>query len=168
MAITTLEDKFVHELGDIYDAEHVFLEAQQGMLNQANSQVVQEMLRQHIANAKQQIETLEQVYQLISQNAKRTKCEGADAIVKEGWNLLEESGDSEVLVDVAITSAALKMKYYKIASYRVLIAGARMIGLNEIVELLERNLQQEEQAAQKIEQDMPALLQQALSRAALA
>ncbi len=29
MAITTLEEKFVHGLGDIYDAEHRFLEAQE-------------------------------------------------------------------------------------------------------------------------------------------
>lgn len=168
MAITTLEDKFVHELGSIYDAEYVFLEAQQGMLDQADSQVVLSMLREHITGAKQQIENLEQAYQLISQNAKRAKCDGADGVVKEGWKLLEESADSQALVDIAIVSAALKIKYYKIASYRGLIAGAQVLGQSEVIQLLKRNLQQEELAAQKIEQDLPILLQQALSRAALA
>jgi cysteine synthase B len=36
MSISSLEEKFVHELGDIYDAEHRFLEAQQQMVKQAS------------------------------------------------------------------------------------------------------------------------------------
>jgi len=43
-----------------------------------------------------------------------------------------------------------------------------MMGQNDVLQLLEQNLRREEQAAQKIEQEVPILLQQALSRAALA
>ena len=41
MAINTLEEKFIHGLGDIYDAEHRFLEAQEKMLPSATSSTVQ-------------------------------------------------------------------------------------------------------------------------------
>ena len=35
MAIQSTQDKFLHELGDIYDAEHRFLKGQQVMLQNA-------------------------------------------------------------------------------------------------------------------------------------
>jgi ferritin-like metal-binding protein YciE len=49
MAIKTLQEKFMHGLGDIYNAEHRFLEAQQKMLPNANSDEVQTSLETHIA-----------------------------------------------------------------------------------------------------------------------
>lgn len=168
MAITTLEEKFMHELSDLYDAEDTFLDAQQDMLGQATSPIVQSLLQQHIAETKQQIESLEQIFQIMAQKAKRVKCEGAIGIVDEAQKLLKETSSSSGLIDLAIATSALKIEYYEIASYKGMIAGARMMGQNEVVALLLQNLAQEEQTAQKIEQNIETLQQQALSRAAVA
>jgi hypothetical protein len=45
MPITNLQEKFLHELADIYDAEHRFLEAQQQMLEEASAQELQGMIQ---------------------------------------------------------------------------------------------------------------------------
>ena len=166
MAIKTLQEKFMHVLGDIYDAEHRFLEAQQTMLPNADSEVVKTNLETHIKETKEQIENLEQVFKILGQTAKRVSCDGAVGIVKEGDNLLKETKDVPALADLAITGGCSKVEHYEIASYRGLIAGAEAMGQTDIVRLLSENLKQEENTAQKLEQSMPALLQQAMQSSA--
>ncbi len=166
MAIKTLQEKFLHGLGDIYDAEHQFLKAQQEMLPQANAQTVKALLEQHITETEQQIKVLEQVFEVLGESAEREKCAGAAGIVSEGEKTLGEVSSVPALVDLAIAGGCSKVEHYEIASYRMLITGAEQMGQTEIVQLLNQNLQQEERTAQKIEQNSPTLFQQAMSRAA--
>ena len=59
MAINNLQDKFVHELKDIYDAEHQFLKGQEEMLQKATDQNLQNMITQHMDQTRQQIRNLD-------------------------------------------------------------------------------------------------------------
>jgi ferritin-like metal-binding protein YciE len=162
MAIKTLEEKFAHGLGDIYDAEHRFLEAQQTMLESANSSAVQAMLEKHIAETEQQIVNLTRVHEVLGLTAERVTCDGAAGIVSEGNKLLKETMDVPALADLAINGSCSKVEHYEIASYRGLITGAEAMGQAEVVRLLTENLQQEEKTAQTLESSMPALLKQAM------
>ena len=168
MAIKTLEEKFVHGLGDIYDAEHHFLEAQQKMLPNATSSTVQTMLEKHITETEQQIVNLTKVHEILGLTAKRVSCDGATGIVTEGDKLLKETKDVPALADLAIVGGCSKVEHYEIASYRGLIAGAEQMGQTEIVKLLSENLQQEETTAQNLEASMPTLLKQAIQTASKA
>jgi ferritin-like metal-binding protein YciE len=163
MAISTLQEKFVHDLGDIYDAEHRFLEAQQEMMQQASDSRLQTMIREHMSQTEQQIKNLEQVYGALGEKPRRVKCDAAAGLVTEGQKGMKEASGNPALRDCMIAGAAAKVEHYEIASYRGLISGAEQIGQNEVVRLLRQNLQQEEQTAQKIEQSAPQLLQQAMS-----
>ena len=165
MAIKTLEEKFIHGLGDIYDAEHRFLEAQQKMLPNANSTTVQTMLETHITETKEQIANLEQVHEILGLTAKRVSCDGAAGIVTEGDKLLKETSDVPTLADLAIVGGCSKVEHYEIASYRGLITAAETMGQADVVRLLTENLQQEEKTAQSLEQSMPTLLKQAIQTA---
>jgi len=164
--ITTLEEKMKHGLGDVYDAEHQFLEAQQEMLSQANSQTVKSLLEEHIAQTEQQIGILEQVYEVMGEKPERIKCAGAAGIVSEGQKTLKEVSGNPALVDLAIAGGCSKVEHYEISSYRMLITGAQQTGKSEVAQLLQQILQQEEQTAQKIEQSTPQLFKQAMSQAA--
>jgi len=169
MAIKTLEEKFAHGLGDIYDAEHRFLEAQQTMLEGANSSAVQAMLKKHISETEQQIVNLTRVHEALGLKAERVACDAAAGLVSEGNKLLKETKDVPALADLAINGSCSKVEHYEIASYRGLIMGAEAMGQQEVVRLLTENLQQEEKTAQALESSMPALLTQAMqttSRAA--
>jgi ferritin-like metal-binding protein YciE len=165
MAINTLEEKFIHGLGDIYDAEHRFLDAQQTMLPNANSTTVKQLLETHIAETEEQIVNLTKVYEILGLTPKRVSCDGAAGIVTEGNKLLTETKNVPALADLAISGGCSKVEHYEIASYRGLIAGAEQMGQTEVVRLLSENLQQEEKTAQTIESSMPALLQKAMQTA---
>ena len=166
MAIKTIQQKFQHGLGDIYDAEHQFLEAMQEMLPEATSETVKALLTQHIGETEQQIAVLEQVFEALGEKAERVKCAGATGIVSENQKTLSEISDNPALIDLAIAGGAAKVEHYEVASYRMLIIGAELMGQTQVAQLLRQNLQQEEQTASKIEQNAPTLFQKAMSHAA--
>ncbi len=166
MPIKTLEEKFHHELGDIYDAEHQFLEAQNEMLPQATNEQVKKLLEQHIKQTEGQITVLEQAFAALGQEAKRIKCQGAAGIVAENKKTLKEVSSNPALINLAIAGGSAKVEHYEIVSYRALIAGAEAMGQAKVMKLLQRNLVQEEATATKVEASLPKLLQQAVSQAA--
>ncbi len=91
MPITNLQEKFLYELADIYDAEHRFLEAQQQMLEEASGQELQGMIQTHIDQTQQQIQNLEQVYEQMGQQPERVTCEVAQGLVAEGQEGMQEA-----------------------------------------------------------------------------
>ncbi|MDQ3756087.1 MAG: DUF892 family protein, partial [Acidobacteriota bacterium] len=111
MAIKNLQEKFLHGLQDMYDAEHQFLEAQQEMLPQATAETVKALLTQHIAETEQQIGILEEVFETLGESAERAKCAGAAGIVGEGEKLLKEVSDNPALVDLAIAGGCGKVEH---------------------------------------------------------
>lgn len=166
MAIKTLEEKFQHELGDIYDAEHQFLEAQQQMVTQAVNPQVKRLLEQHITQTEQQIKNLEQVFAALGAEAKRVKCQASAGIVAENKQMLKNVAGNPALVDLAIAGGSAKVEHYEVSCYRALVAGAEAMGQTKAAQLLQKNLAQEEQTAGKVEGSMPKLLQQAMSSSA--
>ncbi len=159
--ISNTQEKFLHELGDIYDAEQQFLKGQQAMLKNASDAQLKQMLEQHIGESEGQVQVLEQVFEALGEKPKRESCAAAKGLVTEAQKVLKEAQTAE-LRDCLIGGSAAKVEHYEIASYRGLIIGAQQLGQDQVVSLLQKNLQQEEQTAQKVEQSAPQLLQKAL------
>lgn len=161
MPIKTTQEKFIHELGDILDAENRFLKGQQEMLEQATDETLKSGLQTHIGETEQQIKNLEQVFSAIGEEPKTEKCDAAQGLVSEAKKSVSEAGTPE-LRDCLIGSSVTKNEHYEIASYRGLIEGARLMGQDQVVTLLQQNLQQEEKTAQLLESNAPKLLQKAM------
>jgi ferritin-like metal-binding protein YciE len=161
MAIKTTQEKYLHELGDIYDAENRFLKGQQEMLKAATDSTLKAGIEKHIAESEQQITNLEQVFQLLGEKAKAEPCDAAKGIVTEGQKNLKEAGTDQIR-DCLIGTSLTKVEHYEIVSYRGLIIGAQEMGNKDVVALLQQNLQQEEQTAAQLEKNAPKLLKQAV------
>jgi len=61
LQLTNANEVFLHDLCDIYDAEHRFLEGQQEMAQKATDQNLLGAIQKHIEQTRQQIRNLEQV-----------------------------------------------------------------------------------------------------------
>ena len=59
MPINSSEEKFEHELADMYDAEHQFLEAMGKMRRMASAPKLQAMHAEHMEQTEEQIQKLE-------------------------------------------------------------------------------------------------------------
>lgn len=163
MTIKSFDEKFRYELSVLYDAEHQFLEAQRHMVDQASDNNLKSMLEMHIGQTEEQIGKLEQVFSALEHEPNRIKSGAASGLIADAQKLMKEVANHPQLLNPAIGGAQAKVEHFEIACYRGLVASARQMGNRQIVQLLEQNLQQEEQTAQKIEQSMTELLQQAMS-----
>jgi ferritin-like metal-binding protein YciE len=165
MAIKNMQAMFLSELGDIYDAEHQFLEGQQKMLEAATAPKLKQMITKHIGETEGHIRNLEQVFQILGETPQRVPCAGAKGLVTEASKLLRETASAPEIRDYAIAGAAAKVEHYEIVSYEGLISAAKEMGAEPVVKLFQQNLQQEQKTAQLIEENEPMLLQTALAAA---
>src|SRR5258706_3317016 len=156
MPITNSREKFVHELADIYDAEHQFLEAMQKMHDNAMDEKLKAMLEEHMAETQDQIGKLAEGFSSINEEPKRQPCSGAKGIIEEGSKAMEEAATGEIR-DQFIVGGATKAEHYEMVSYADLIEGAELLKMRKAVKLLTENRQQEVRTARRLERTSPRL-----------
>ncbi len=161
MPISTMRETFLHELADIYDAEHQFLEAQRVMVGKAEEPLLVKGLTRHITETEQQIRTLEQVFGLLGEPPKRQTCDGAKGLVSEANKSMAEARVPEIR-DSLIGSAASKAESYEVNAYTGMAASAELMGEKKVAALLQKNLRQEERMHSALEKREEPLLKRAL------
>jgi ferritin-like metal-binding protein YciE len=144
MSVETLDDLFLHELKDIYDGEKRILKALPKMAKAATTSELQAAFEEHLAQTEQQIERLEQVFELIEKPARGKKCMGIQGLLEEGAELMKEDAMPPVM-DAGLIAAAQKVEHYEIASYGTLATYAKILGLREAGELLKQTLAEEKE-----------------------
>ncbi len=70
-------------------------------------------------------------------------------LLKEGSEIIGEEGD-EAVKDAAIIASAQRVEHYEMACYGTLRTFAQQLGLENAVSLLDRTLQEEKAADQKL------------------
>jgi ferritin-like metal-binding protein YciE len=161
VAITNTRELFLHELSEIYDAEHRFVEGQQQMAQKATDGKLESAIRVHLEQTRLHRRNLADVFEKLGQEPRRELNMVAQGLVHDAQEGIQEA-QGDALRDCVINTAVIKVEHFEIGSYRGLLAGARLMGQNEIVELLEQNLHQEEETAQVAEQSAQELLQKAI------
>lgn len=161
MTINTTKEKFLHALGDIYDAEHRFLEGQQQMLGLATDQTLRASIAQHIEESQQQIRNLEQIFTLLAQPPKRETCDASNGLVLEAQKSVQHAGN-EAIRDCLILDSLSKVEHYEMAAYRSLVIAAQYVDNGEVKLLLQEILKQEEDTAHKLEMAAPMLIEYAM------
>jgi ferritin-like metal-binding protein YciE len=160
MPISNTQELFLHELSEIYDAEHRFVEGQQEMAQNATDGKLESAIREHLEQTRLHARNLEEVFDKLGQEPRRETNEVAQGLVSEAQEGIQEA-QGDALRDCVIDAAVIKVEHFEMGSYRALITGARLMGQTEIVDLLEQNLRQEEETAQIAEQSAQELLQKA-------
>lgn len=145
MSLGNLEELFVHEVRDLFDAEKQIVKALPKMIKAVESEELQAALEEHLAVTEKHVERLEDVFSHLEMAARGKKCAGMEGLLKEGSSLLEEEAEPAVL-DAAVIGAAQKVEHYEICAYGTLIAFAEELGYDEIAELLSQTLDEEKEA----------------------
>lgn len=145
MSLANLEELFVHEVKDLFDAEKQIVKALPKMIKAVESPELQNALEEHLAVTAKQVVRLEEIFSLLDKPARGKKCAGMEGLLKEGSALLEEDAEASVL-DAAVIGAAQKVEHYEICAYGTLVAFAKELEYDEIAELLAVSLTEERQA----------------------
>jgi len=149
MSITNLEDLFLHELKDVFDAEKQLLKALPKMAKAATSEELQTAFEEHAAVTEEQVGRLEQVFELLGKPARGKKCVGMQGLIEEGKELISEE-DPGAPLDAALICAAQKSEHYEIAAYGSLVTYAKLLEMNKAVKLLEATLAEEKETDQQL------------------
>jgi ferritin-like metal-binding protein YciE len=151
MSMQTAQDLFIHELGDMYDAEHRIAKMLPTLAQECNNDQVRNAFQMHEQQTRQQIQNLEQCFQALGTKPPKTTCGVIEGLKQEHDTFLKEHPAKDVLTMFDLGGAS-KTAHYEIASYTGLVAKARLMGQQQCAQLLHQNLQQEQEMSKKVEQ----------------
>ena len=147
MSYETMQDLFVHQLRDIYSAEQQLTKALPKMQEKASTEELATAFGSHLTETETQIERLDRAFDLLGERSGGVKCKGMEGLIEEAQELLDEDGN-ETVIDAGLIAAAQRVEHYEISAYGSAKAFATLLGLSEIVQLLNES-QMEETAADK-------------------
>ncbi len=145
MAVSNLEDLYLDELKDLYNAENQLVKALPKMAKAAGSDELRQAFEHHLEQTKNQVTRLEKVFQTRGMKPKGKKCMGMEGIIEEGKEMMQGEMESSAL-DAALIAAAQKAEHYEIASYGTVRTWARELGDFESADLLQQTLDEEGEA----------------------
>ncbi|MCU1273628.1 MAG: hypothetical protein JWO48_1059 [Bryobacterales bacterium] len=151
MKIKTMDDLFLAQIKDLYDAEKQLVKALPKMAKAASSQELRQGFQEHLDQTKGHVSRLEQIFDQLGQKASGTKCEGMAGLIDEGEEMVDEI-DQSPLLDAGLIGSAQKVEHYEIAAYGTVKTFARMLGHRQAVTLLEHTLNDEKQTDQRLTQ----------------
>jgi ferritin-like metal-binding protein YciE len=149
MAMESIEELFEHELKDILGGEQSQLAALEQMAEESSDRDIKKAYLQHRKETQGQIKRLERIFKSLGQKPEAETCPGIEGLIKEKKVFAREKPTAELLEFFNI-GAAQKVERYEITSYENLIDMADKLGMTDVVELLEQNLQEEEAALNKL------------------
>ena len=149
MAMQTIEELFEHELQDIYSAEQSLLDALEQMANESSDREIKRGFTQHRRETQAQIRRLDKIYKTLGQKPKASTCPGMEGLIKEKKAFMREKPSDELL-EFYNVGAAQKVERYEITAYEGLIDMDEKLGMTEVVDLLEQNLQEEEMTLNRL------------------
>ena len=149
-SIDSMNELFVDELRDIYDAETRLTKAIPKLAKKASNEDLRSALEEHLQETEGQISRLEQAFEQLGEKAKGKPCAGMKGILEEGDEHVGEDYEDDDLRDAVIIGSAQRVEHYEIAAYGTAIAHARLLEQDDIVQLLEESLEEEKAADAKL------------------
>jgi ferritin-like metal-binding protein YciE len=142
MKLAHLQDLFVKELQDLYDAEHQILKALPKMTKAATAPELQQAFQHHQTQTENQVKRLEQIFQQLNASSKGKSCKAMQGIIAEGEEMIKEQADPAVK-DAGLIAAAQRVEHYEIAGYGCARTYAAQLGHTQAAGLLQQTLDEE-------------------------
>lgn len=147
--IETMDDLFVHTLKDIYYAENQIVKALPDMIEKATDPQLKQGFKDHLAQTKNHVKRVEEVFKMHGVEAEGLDCPAIDGIIEEANDVAGEVEDKKVL-DAALIAAAQAVEHYEMTRYGTLVAWAKQLGRSDCASVLQKNLDEEKAADQKL------------------
>src|SRR5437016_3717530 len=151
MKIETMEDLFLAQIEDLYDAEKRLVKALPKMSEAASTPELRQAFDSHLEETRGQVGRLEEVFAEMGKDAKGETCDAMKGLIKEGEEIIDAIDESP-LRDAGLIAAANRVEHYEIAAYGTARSFAQILGMNPAVALLEETLREEKAADHKLTQ----------------
>ncbi|HSY11631.1 MAG TPA: ferritin-like domain-containing protein [Verrucomicrobiae bacterium] len=149
MKLENLQQLYLKELRDLYDAEEQITQALPTLIQAAHNPALKDALKEHLDVTQRQISRLEQIFNNLNEKSSGESCKGMKGVIKEGDEIVSAGGDPAT-IDAGIISAAQRVEHYEMAGYGTVRTYAQLLGQQEHARLLQQTLDEEEQADQTL------------------
>ena len=140
--LNSMEDLLVNQLEDLYDAEKRLTDALPKMAEAASSGSLRNAFTSHLQQTKDQIGRLDVAFRRLGRTPERETCQAMKGLISEGEEIINATGDPSVK-DAALIAAAQRVEHYEISGYGSARTFAKLLGHNEVADLLQTTLQEE-------------------------
>jgi ferritin-like metal-binding protein YciE len=145
-----LHDLFEEQIKDLYSAENQIIKALPRMAKNATHPQLQAAFERHLEETRGHVARLEQIAEELDINPKGKKCKGAEGLIEEGKEVMEEF--DEDTLDAGLIGAAQKVEHYEMAAYGTARAHAELLGYRKAARLLQQTLDEEMRTDKKLTQ----------------
>jgi len=160
----SLQELYVEQLRDLYNAEQQLVKALPKMAKAAQSEGLRQGIAEHLEQTKGHVDRLQQIFSAMDESPKGKKCAGMEGLVEEGEEVIKEHSSGGVL-DAGLIGAAQRVEHYEIAAYGTVRSFAELLGENQAVDLLQQTLEEEKETDEKLTELSKEINTQALSSA---
>ena len=145
MRSEALEDLFVRELEELYDAEKQIYKGLSVMAKKATDSDLKSAFTTHQKQTKDHIHRLEQSFKALDEDARRGSATGVTGLIKQANESIARGNDPSV-TDAALITAGQKIEHYEMAAYGCVRTHAGILGYKEIEDFMNSTLKEEEEA----------------------
>jgi ferritin-like metal-binding protein YciE len=149
MELESLQDLFVEEIKDLYNAENQLIKALPKMAKAATNKQLQKAFKDHLVQTKGHVKRLEQVFKNLGLKPRGKLCKAMKGLVEEGAETIKEDATDEVK-DAALIASAQRVEHYEMAGYGCVRTYAKLLGHNDSADLLQQTLDEEGEADKKL------------------
>ena len=146
-----LDALFLEALKDIYYAERKILRALPKMMRAAQSEELKQAFQTHREETEGHKERLEQVFEMIGKRPSGKTCPAIDGIIEEGEEVMDTFKGMPAL-DAGLVAAAQAVEHYEMARYGTLCAWAKVLGMQDAVNVLTQTLEEEKRTDELLNQ----------------
>jgi ferritin-like metal-binding protein YciE len=144
----TPEETYNWQLGAALKMEKKIVGMLDELIEESHGESIKQLFRTHQQETKGQIENIEQAFSALGWEVDESPCPAIEGIEKEGKATIKKTDDA--IVDSVILEGAMETEHHEMAVYENLIINARAMGRDDVAQLMQRNLDQEQHALQKV------------------
>jgi ferritin-like metal-binding protein YciE len=144
-----MEELFLDEIRDLYDAERQLTKALPEMADAASSDELRNAFQEHLEQTVNQVKRLERIFEVLGEKPTGKKCAAMTGLIKEG-NEMVSASDETAVRDAGLIAAAQKVEHYEISGYGSARTHAEILGDNRAVRLLDETLFEEIETDQRL------------------
>jgi len=137
----TAQDILVTELKEIHSAERQLSRAVPKLSRKISNESFKQMLEERRTQGEGVIEELDRIFDQMGVTKSRPKNVAAEGLIEDMNEHLEEIDDAKLL-DPVLVGAIQKLQHYCIAAWGTTASLGRLLGEQEVVQLMERLLEE--------------------------
>ena len=143
MTLRSLRSLYEHDLRELQDGELQLTQILPRMAEAASDEDLKKHLNAHAQQSRKHRERLESILDGFESSGNDVTCEGIRGITREAERFMQQDDVDETVRDAALLSIAQKLEHYEMAGYGALRTYADLLGENEAREALQKTLDEE-------------------------